>query len=83
MSGNELNDYLKIGLCDDLQDPERFMDYMADRHWTLFEYYLTGTRALESWYGDKSYRKYDDWFEVLDATLLAAENHFTGRFGKE
>ena len=82
MSG-ELEAYFKIGLCNDLQDPERFMEFMSERHWTLFEYYLTGIRVLESWYGDKSYRKYDDWFEVLDSTLLAAENHFMGRFGNE
>lgn len=79
----ELEAYLKIGLCNDLEDPERFMEYMSDRHWTLFEYYLAGIRGLESRYGDKSSRKYEDWFEVLDSTLIAAENHFMGRFGKE
>lgn len=84
VSGDEyLESYLKMGLCEDLQSPEYFMDNMSQRHWTLFEYYLTGIRALESWYGDKSYRKYDDWFDVLDQTLLAAENHFLGRFGNE
>lgn len=82
MSG-ELEDYMKIGLCDGLQSSDYFMDNMSERHWSLFEYYLAGIKALESWYGDKAYRKYDEWFEVLDITLLAAENHFMGRFGKE
>jgi hypothetical protein len=80
---DHLEEYLKIGLCDGLEDPERFMEYMSQRHWTLFEYYLAGIQGIENWYGDKSHRKYGDWFDILDATLLAAENHFMGRFGKE
>lgn len=76
-------DYFEVGLCDNLQDPERFMEYMSDRHWSLFEYYLAGITHLEDWYGDKSYRKYDAWFDILDFLLLKAENHFTGRFGNE
>lgn len=77
------DDYFNAGLCDGLQDPEGFMGYMKDRHWTLFEYYLAGIRALEQAFGHKAYRKYAAWFDVLDEALLHAENHFRGRFGNE
>lgn len=76
-------DYFNAGLCDDLQDPEQFMDYAKHRRWTLFEYYLEGIKSLEFCYGDKVPRRYADWFDFLDSLLLHAENHFMGRFGKE
>lgn len=78
-----IKDYLDGGLYDHLEDPEGFAELMSDRAWYLSDYYLAGITALEGWYGDKSSRNYADWFEVLDSSMLHAENFFYGRFGNE
>lgn len=78
-----IKDYWESGLYDHLQRPDDFAFLMSNRHWTLSEYYLAGIHSLEQSYGDKAYKNYDDWFDALDAALIQAENHFTGRWKDE
>lgn len=80
---DELDDYLDHGMIDNIERPHLFVDLMRDRKLTLCEYYLAGITQLESWYGDKAYKNYEAWFEVLDFLLIPAENHFIGRFGNQ
>lgn len=79
----ELDDYLESGMFDRLNRPKDFMALMSSRHWSTLEFYLSGIQMLDNWYGDKAYRQYDDWFDILDRLFMQAENHFTGRFKKE
>lgn len=68
-----VQDYLDGGMYDHFQDPELFAEYMSERTWVLSEYYVAGITKLEEWYGDKAYRKYGDWFEILDYLLDKTE----------
>lgn len=83
VTGNELEDYYSQGLFDNLNSPREFMNLMFHRNENTLEFYLSGIQMLDDWYGDKAYRKYEVWFDILDQLMNKAENHFMGRFGKE
>lgn len=31
--------------------------------------YYRGLMALDDWYGDKAYRQYDDWLDIIDVVV--------------
>lgn len=70
-------------MFDHLNSAADFMACMKDRNEDTLDFYLSGISMLDSWCGDKAYRHYDDWFDILDQVLNKAENHFKGRFGNE
>lgn len=40
------------------------------------EYYVKGILDLEEWYGDKAYREYAIWFQILDNLWETAERYW-------
>lgn len=78
-----LEDCEKEGLFDNLNSSKDFIACMKNRNLSTLEFYLSGIQMLDDWYGDKAYRQYDSWFDVLDRLFMQAENHFKGRFGNE
>jgi len=80
---NYLNDYRDHGIFDHLNSAGQFMAHMKYRNEDTLDFYLSGISMLDEWYGDKSYRQYDAWFDILDQMFNKAENYFKGRFGEE
>ncbi len=78
-----LDDYCDHGMFDHLNSTADFMALMKDRNEDTLDFYLSGISMLDNWYGDKAYRQYDDWFDILDQVFNKAENYFNGRFNKE
>lgn len=49
----------------ELQDPSEFYDLIQYEPVDTHEYYLTGITSFEQWWGDKAYRRYGEWFDIL------------------
>lgn len=53
---------------------EEVMERMSEvdpKYWNL---YSTGLKGLDYWYGDKSYREYDDWLDIFDKMVKEIDN---------
>ena len=51
-----------------------FEEIMACRNQKRRPIYAAGIKAMDNWYGDKSYREFDSWAYAIDQVLMAAEN---------
>jgi len=56
---------------DRYEDVMSHMENVDKKYWPM---YSTGLKALDDWYGDKAYRKYYDWLDIMDEMVDTLKN---------
>lgn len=68
----------KLSNHDEVFANETYQDYfdevMENRPAQLRNVYAAGIKGLDNWYGDKSYREFYTWADVIDEIISELDN---------